>query len=131
MVHSKMDIRTEKESKPVRIVSNFFANEKCSLGTIEGTWVEGALNGQATSTYTNGICYTGEYFNNRKHGSGVLTVKDSYTYEGSFVDDKMDGKGRITWTNGTYYDGEWKAGKMNGKGNPFSNIINTRPTCEW
>lgn len=93
---------------------NFFGNEKYSLGKIQGTWVDGALTGQATSTYTNGICFTGEYLNNRKHGSGVLTVKDSYTYEGSFVEDKMDGKGRYTWQNGTYYDGEWKAGKMNG-----------------
>lgn len=37
-------------------------------------------------------------------------------YTGNFFENKITGKGVLKWSDGRVYDGYWKDGKMNGDG---------------
>ena len=74
--------------------------------------------------YSNGATYSGETFEGKKQGRGLLQFKDGSKYEGPFKDDLQDGQGEETWMkpNGEFlekYKGEFKNGKRHGKGQVF------------
>ena len=48
--------------------------------------------------------YSGQWWNDMKHGKGVYN-NDAGTYSGDFKEDFFDGHGTMTWKNGDVYKG--------------------------
>lgn len=84
----------------------------------EGQWVNGDWCGFGKLTDINGgDVYEGGFFDNMKHGLGVMKYADGRIYDGMFTLDKIDGKGRLTDTDGTKYWGYWsREGVPHGRG---------------
>jgi hypothetical protein len=51
--------------------------------------------------------YQGGFFDNYKHGLGVLQHSDGRIYDGTFALGKLDGKGHLQYPDGTKYWGGW------------------------
>ena len=82
---------------------------------VKGTWVCGALTGEATKTFKNGDSYTGGFLNGAKHGHGTYRFRLGPSYTGDYKNDKQDGTG--TWRgNNEHFHGSYVAGKRNGQG---------------
>eukprot|EP00980_Cylindrotheca_fusiformis_P012833 scaffold3169_cov107-Cylindrotheca_fusiformis.AAC.3 len=79
-----------------------------------GQWVQGDWSGfgRLTDT-TTGLEYEGGFFDNHKHGLGIVKYPDGRVYDTSFQLGKMSGKGHISWPDGSKYWGHW-----NGDGIP-------------
>lgn len=78
-------------------------------------------HGQGTYTYANSAFkYTGAWENNKKHGEGMLTIKDHSTFVGTFVNDEIEGKGVKTMQNGSTFTGDFRQGELHGQGTSVS-----------
>lgn len=74
-------------------------------------------NGTGTYTYTNNYFqYQGEWVNGRKHGEGVLLMKDGSSFVGTFCNGEITGQGTKTYEDGMTYSGLWQTGERNGYG---------------
>ena len=113
-------------------------------GSVEATWVNGVMQGDATvrygehgeygiyvgqydkseghrigygvMTYADGHKYEGEWKDNLRHGKGTLSYPDNAKYIGSFDNDKMHGYGEYHFANGNVYKGEFEDDYFSGKG---------------
>ena len=65
--------------------------------------------------------YTGEMFNNMRHGKGEIVWCDSTRYEGEWKNDKAEGFGTFYHIDGDVYQGYWKSDMANGEGTYISN----------
>jgi len=90
--------------------------EKTPLGTYDGDWKFGKMEGKGKFTFANGNYYEGEWKNNLQNGKGTLTFLSGDRYQGEFKDGKMSGNGIMFFTNGEQYQGEWFDDKMHGVG---------------
>ncbi len=61
--------------------------EVSNVGTIEGTWVQGVLQGKAVVTYAGGERFEGMYANNRRNGPGVDFRLDGSKEECRWIED--------------------------------------------
>ena len=86
------------------------------IGTYEGHFLNGNLDGQGKLTYANGSTYEGEWRDNQMDGQGKMTFVDGDVYEGEWRDDQMNGQGKMTYANGDIYEGQWLNSKKNGQG---------------
>lgn len=84
----------------------------------EGQWVNGDWNGFGSLTeMSTGNYYQGGFFDNMKHGLGVMKYCDGRVYDGVFMLDKLESKGKLTSTDGTKYWGQWsRNGAPHGRG---------------
>ena len=84
----------------------------------DGQWVKGDWCGFGSLIDTkNGHTYQGGFFDNYKHGLGVLTYADGRIYECSFTLGTMELKGHLEYPDGTKYWGHWTAeGIEHGRG---------------
>ena len=57
--------------------------------------------------YTDGEIYTGQYFDDMRHGKGMCQWPDGHRYNGDFIQNEFHGKGEYRWADGKVYDGEW------------------------
>ncbi len=78
-------------------------------------------DGAVDLEFENGVLYVGQYKDQRSHGLGKLTERDSLgqksVYEGLFVKGKKHGKGVISWSElGNRYEGVWDNGQVVGPG---------------
>lgn len=64
------------------------------------------------------ICnqYTGDYYQDQKHGYGKFVWESGNWYEGQYYQDKRHGEGIMHWRDGTIYEGQWQFGAQHGKG---------------
>jgi len=60
--------------------------------------------------------YTGDWFEDKKHGRGTFFFKNSDRYDGYWVNGMPQGEGRMIYANGNIYEGQWHEGKRNGYG---------------
>lgn len=60
--------------------------------------------------------YSGEWFNGRRQGHGVLSFRDGTVYEGHFDKNQPSGRGRISYANGDEFQGFFIQGKRDGQG---------------
>lgn len=60
--------------------------------------------------------YAGEWFDDKRTGSGCLTWANGDVYEGDFVDGNRTGKGRFAGADGVIYVGDFVDGKRCGLG---------------
>ncbi len=63
------------------------AVEVSNVGTIEGTWSQGVLQGKAVVTYATGERFEGMYVNNRRNGPGVDIRRDGSKEECRWIED--------------------------------------------
>jgi hypothetical protein len=84
---------------------------------VEGTFVAGRVNGEATMSYTDGSKYVGPLSRrNEPQGKGRKTYANGGIYEGEFVDGVEQGQGTMTSPDGGSYKGAFLAGDFNGEG---------------
>lgn len=83
---------------------------------IEGTFVNGELEGKGTTTWDFGLVYEGEFVKGARHGKGTMTWPDGRVYEGDWVKNVQHGKCTFTWANGDVFEGDWVKSKKHGKG---------------
>jgi hypothetical protein len=84
---------------------------------VEGTFVAGRVNGEATMRYTDGSKYVGPLSRrNEPQGKGRKTYANGGIYEGEFVDGLEQGQGTMTSPDGGSYQGAFLAGDFNGEG---------------
>jgi hypothetical protein len=58
--------------------------------------------------FDEGSIYKGEWnIQGKKHGYGILVMKDGSKYEGFWKNDQLDGVGRFIEKRGNYYDGNF------------------------
>lgn len=73
-----------------------------------GQWVQGDWSGFGKLTDTStGMEYEGGFFDNHKHGLGIVKYPDGRVYDASFQLGTMNGKGHLTWQDGSKYWGHW------------------------
>lgn len=60
--------------------------------------------------------YTGDYFNDKKHGHGQFNWESGNYYIGSYVEDSRHGYGEMYWVDGSKYKGDWEQGVQHGFG---------------
>jgi hypothetical protein len=79
-----------------------------------GTWKNGQLNGMGMEETPTAV-YTGQWYNNLRHGHGELKQSNGNSYVGNFANGLADGRGIATSSHGVYR-GTWKNGKKHGQG---------------
>ncbi|CAG9310596.1 unnamed protein product [Blepharisma stoltei] len=96
------------------------------FGKYEGSFKEGCRAGWGRMTYSDPehICswfnetegnYVGEWKDDFRHGSGVMTWPNGMKYEGRYIRDHRNHvTGKMTFQNGEIYDGGWVDDKMEG-----------------
>lgn len=79
-----------------------------------------------TISFPDGSTYSGEVFNGKPHGQGVLHWKNGDRYEGEFVNGLQHGQGTLSSHDGNLYFGGWDEGKVHGRGvlKPLSTLNN-------
>ena len=86
----------------------------------DGDFVEDKRQGKGTYIrVTDKATYSGEWYNNVRHGYGVEEIpsKDgTQRYEGEWKEDKRCGFGKILYANGDRYEGEWLDNLRHGQG---------------
>ena len=86
----------------------------------DGDFVEDKRQGKGTYIrVTDKATYSGEWYNNVRHGYGVEEIpsKDgTQRYEGEWKEDKRCGFGKILYDNGDRYEGEWLDNLRHGQG---------------
>ena len=85
----------------------------------EGDFKDGIRHGYGVwreSTSPNATTYSGEYFNDKKHGEGSYKWKSGSYYKGSFYNDQRHGYGEMYWVDGSSYKGHWELGAQKGEG---------------
>ena len=58
-----------------------------------------------------GVCYEGQWQNDKMNGEGVLKFPTGSVFEGEFVNNQFHGKGKYTWPNGAVYEGPFNENK--------------------
>ena len=86
----------------------------------DGDFVEDKRQGKGTYIrVTDKATYTGEWYNNVRHGYGVEEIpskEGTQRYEGEWKEDKRCGFGKILYANGDRYEGEWLDNLKHGQG---------------
>tara|TARA_S200002703_G_scaffold160038_1_gene176239 strand:+ start:344 stop:946 length:603 start_codon:yes stop_codon:yes gene_type:complete len=78
--------------------------------------IQQAENAATQMRQTNAI-YTGQYdLENRKHGKGVLVLRNGHTFIGQWEHGKFNGEGGHIWNGNRIFYGQWKEGKADGEG---------------
>lgn len=60
--------------------------------------------------------YTGDWYEDKKHGRGTFFYKNGDRYDGYWVNGLPQGEGRMIYANENIYEGQWHEGKRNGYG---------------
>ncbi|KAL7292949.1 hypothetical protein TKK_0013401 [Trichogramma kaykai] len=83
-----------------------------------GEWSCGVKQGYGVmDDIKTGEKYLGSWYNNTKHGNGLIVTLDGIYYEGAFIQDVFQGHGIMVLEDGMHYEGEFKSvGIFGGKG---------------
>lgn len=84
----------------------------------EGQFIDGSFNGFGVLTeVSTGNSYQGGWYDDKKHGLGVMKYSDGRVYDGVFMLDKLEKKGKLSMSDGTKYWGYWnREGVPHGRG---------------
>ncbi len=104
-------------------------------GWIEGTFVDGRLDGKVRVEWEDGRTFTGTYEHGRASGHGTMTYPNGHRYVGSFERDRPTGDGEFISSTGIRYTaridgngGVWP-GAMLGPDAPVSARSAQRPSA--
>ncbi|WP_207462041.1 hypothetical protein [Azospirillum sp. SYSU D00513] len=85
-------------------------------GRVEGTLLEGRLEGRARVSWRDGRRLDGTFHRGRASGPGVHVWPDGRVYEGEWRDDRRTGTGTLTFPSGNRYVGEFHRNRPTGEG---------------
>ncbi len=85
-------------------------------GQVEGTFVDGRLDGHARVTRHDGRRFDGNFRRGRASGSGTHTWPNGRVYQGEWQDDHRTGFGTLRYPDGTRYVGEFYRNRPTGRG---------------
>jgi hypothetical protein len=86
-------------------------------GVYTGQWYQNEKHGVGHMVYANGNVYTGMWHRDRHNGKGILLMKDrKEMYEGDFVNNKKHGRGAHMYADGNVYKGTWLDDVRHGEG---------------
>jgi hypothetical protein len=93
-------------------------SERAPVLIYDGQWQNGDWCGFGTlMDLRHGHTYEGGFFDNYKHGLGVLQYADGRVYDGIFAFGTLEGKGHLEYPDGTTYWGHWTSdGIEHGRG---------------
>jgi len=117
-------VNVDSDDKPASFVVNqrgcrVYRNGDVYVG---GFNKKGELDDRGLFVRVDGLTYHGEYSNGKKHGHGILTLREAppghgvMTYDGNFEYGKRAGWGRMTFANCAIYEGNWKDDRRHGPG---------------
>ncbi|KAL4465492.1 hypothetical protein ABPG72_009430 [Tetrahymena utriculariae] len=87
--------------------------------------------GKGVYTFQNSFFqYQGEWVDGKKHGQGILRMKDGTFYEGQFIEGEIEGYGKMIYANGNSYVGNFHLGEREGQGE-FRAKIGEVYSGEW
>ncbi|XP_051879403.1 ALS2 C-terminal-like protein isoform X2 [Pristis pectinata] len=80
-----------------------------------GSWLEDCKHGNGIVITQSGLCYEGNFQNNKITGPGTILSEDDSAYEGEFTEDLvLTGKGKLTFSSGYSIEGlfsnKWGSG---------------------
>ncbi|XP_028306244.1 MORN repeat-containing protein 2 isoform X2 [Gouania willdenowi] len=73
-------------------------------------------SGMGKHTSTCGLTYTGEWHDDKMHGTGTLQHPSGASYEGEFHENMYHGNGTYTFPDGSLYKGQFHMNRMEGDG---------------
>uniref|UniRef100_UPI00398E7E80 ALS2 C-terminal-like protein n=1 Tax=Pristiophorus japonicus TaxID=55135 RepID=UPI00398E7E80 len=125
------------ENLPFKYVGHWENDKKTGYGVFDdldrgeryiGTWLEDSKHGNGIVITQSGLCYEGNFQNNKIVGPGIILSEDDSAYEGEFTEDLvLTGKGKLTFNNGYIIEGlfsnKWGSGLR-------ANGIFSKPTKE-
>lgn len=84
----------------------------------DGWFVRGHIQGEGVYNKASppAYVYKGSFFNDRKHGQGLLEWGDGSWYEGCWIDGFMHGRGKLSLSTGSGYEGEFEYDEFSGMG---------------
>ncbi|KAL3764332.1 hypothetical protein ACHAW5_003468 [Stephanodiscus triporus] len=86
-------------------------------GVYTGQWYQNEKHGLGHMVYTNGNVYTGVWYRDSHNGKGILLMKDGKEiYDGGFVNNKKHGRGVHMYADGNVYKGMWLEDVRHGEG---------------
>lgn len=89
----------------------FVDDKRQGTETVTFTLCDGSVyTGKCKVIYANGDEYTGDFFNDKKSGSGKYVWADGSSYEGDFAAGVREGTGTYTSASGRTYTGAFKNG---------------------
>ncbi|HYD68159.1 hypothetical protein [Azospirillum sp.] len=77
-------------------------------GRVEGTFVQGSLEGEGRATWADGRRYTGAFRRGLAEGWGTFVWPDGQRYEGEWRADARTGTGTLFFPNGSRYVGKFE-----------------------
>jgi len=85
-------------------------------GTYEGTFYQNERHGNGILVIPNHLKFCGDFYHDRIHGYGTLVFEDTSSYNGHFINNKFHGKGTLCESDGSIYVGHFKHGLRHGDG---------------
>jgi hypothetical protein len=84
-------------------------------GVYTGDFFDGKMHGKGILNQNN-LKYVGDFFKGERHGNGVLRTGTRIIYDGEFAKGHPNGKGTYRNLDGTVYEGEVRNGEYHGQG---------------
>ena len=91
-----------------------------------GEWKNNMKNGTGIMTYSDGSVYEGQWRDNCRHGIGCYTTNDGSVFVGEWSGDKKNGAGMIQYNNGSVFEGSWS---RNIQDNSIFSYFQLEETC--
>lgn len=82
----------------------------------EGDFFEDHKHGHGILIWDDGRKYRGEFKYGKFDGVAVMTWPDGRNYQGQYSEDRKHGEGTFSWHDGRRYCGQWVCGKRSGTG---------------
>lgn len=96
----------------------------------DGEFYEDLKHGHGVLTWQDGRQYRGQFLRDKFHGEAVMTWPDGRRYVGQYADDRKHGNGTFSWQDGRRYEGQWVMGKRHGTG-VYTNAKSVTRTGTW
>lgn len=96
----------------------------------DGEFYEDLKHGHGVLTWQDGRQYRGQFLRDKFHGEAVMTWPDGRRYVGQYADDRKHGDGTFSWQDGRRYEGQWVMGKRHGTG-VYTNAKAVTRTGTW
>ena len=71
----------------------------------------GNIEGNGTTSYSDGSLYKGHYIRGIKEGEGTFTWNNGQTFEGNWLNNELHGKGILT-ADGNKFEVVYRFGKI-------------------
>ncbi|XP_059093177.1 uncharacterized protein LOC131888352 [Tigriopus californicus] len=92
----------------------FFTTDREKRYNYSGEWFNGRRQGHGVLNFRDGTVYEGHFDKNQPNGRGKISYYNGDEFQGFFIQGKRDGQGMLTFNTGARREGEWKKDLLNG-----------------